>query len=334
MQQRNVRQQTVGIVGASGFSGQELVRLVKAHPELKLAFAASDRLSGKDSEFVTVAAARERFGEVAVVCFATPAESSLELVPVALAAGARVVDLSGAFRLADASLYPKFYRFEHPSQALLAEAVYGLTEWNAEAIAAAKLVANPGCYATAAAMSLLPPLAAGLTPKESIVVSAASGVSGAGRKVSEEFTFMEIDDDFRAYRTLDHQHRPEIAQTLARHGGSRVPFTFVPHLLPMKRGILSTAVLRYDGEVSAAKLREAYQSRYGGAPLVKLLGSAEAVRVAAVANTPECHIGFSTDGSTVVIASAIDNLLKGAASQALQNVNVMLGLAPLSGLSS
>jgi N-acetyl-gamma-glutamyl-phosphate reductase len=321
---------TAGIIGASGYSGIELTRLLLRHPSVKLSFVTSDRWVGQSiasktalpSELLYVSNEQGLASAKGcdVVFLATPAETSLELAPKLRAMGVRVVDLAGSFRLQDLSKYPAFYKFEHSSPALLKEAVYGMPELFRSKIAGAQFVSNPGCYATSAALSLAPLINGGLIDPTSIVINAASGVSGAGRKASEDYTFMEIDSDFRAYKTLKHQHVPEIEQTL---GGVKLVFT--PHLLPMKRGILSTAVARLKKGVSQAQVNEAFAGAFGKEPMVKLLASADSVRIADVAKTPWCLIGASVDETHVVSVSAIDNLLKGAASQAVQNMNLMLG---------
>ena len=328
---------SVGIIGASGYSGIELTRLLLGHPQVRLAFVTSDRWVGQSIASKTglpsqLAYVSNEQGLASakgceVVFLATPAETSLELAPKLRALGVRVVDLAGSFRLQDLSKYPAFYKFEHSAPALVKEAVYGMPELFREQIRGAQFVANPGCYATAAALSVAPLLQAGLIDSTSIVINAASGVSGAGRRASEEFTFMEIDSDFRAYRTLKHQHVPEIEQTLG------VKLVFTPHLLPMKRGILSTAVARLKKGVTPAQVNEAFVAAFGEEPMVKLLASADSVRIADVAKTPFCLIGASSDETHVVSVSAIDNLLKGAASQAVQNFNLMLGHQESVGLS-
>ena len=310
-----------GIIGASGYSGIELTRLLLGHAGITLSFVTSDRWVGQSIASKTALPSELRYvsndqglsaaGGCEVVFLATPATTSLELAPKLRALGVRVVDLAGAFRLQDLSKYPAFYAFEHTSPALLKEAVYGMPELFRERIRGSEFVSNPGCYATAAALSLAPLLKAGLVDPTSIVISAASGVSGAGRKASEEYGFMEIDSDFRAYRTLKHQHVPEIEQTL---GVKKLVFT--PHLLPMK-------------PYSSLALRPAF----GEEPMVKLLPSADSVRIADVAKTPWCLIGASVDDTHVVSVSAIDNLLKGAASQAVQNMNLMLGHEETTALS-
>ena len=327
---------SAGIIGASGYSGIELTRLLLAHPSVKLSFVTSDRWVGQSIASKTALRSELLYvsndqglasaGGCEVVFLATPAETSLELAPKLRALGVRVVDLAGSFRLQDLSKYPAFYKFTHSSPALLKEAVYGLPELFREKISGAKFVANPGCYATAAALSLAPLIEERLIDPTSIVINAASGVSGAGRKATDEYTFMELDSDFRAYKTLKHQHVPEIEQTL----GVRLVFT--PHLLPIKRGILSTAVARLKSGVTQAQVNEAFGAAFGKEPLVKLLPSADAVRIADVVKTPWCSIGASVDETHVVSVSAIDNLMKGAASQAVQNFNLMLLLDEVAGL--
>ncbi|MBL8951489.1 MAG: N-acetyl-gamma-glutamyl-phosphate reductase [Myxococcaceae bacterium] len=315
----------IGIFGGSGFTGIELVTLLAKHASVKLTTVTSDRQVGEPVRGAPalkyVSHEEGASAKLDIALLATPAEVSLKLAPKLLARGSRVLDLSGAFRLKDATLYSKFYGFEHTEPALLAEAVYGLPEVHR---ATARLVANPGCYATAAALALRPLIHANAIDPSNIVITAASGVSGAGRKASEEYSFMEIEGDFRAYKVLSHQHTPEIAQTVGVKD-----LVFIPHLLPMHRGILSTAVVTVRQGDVAAILRDAYAKE----PLVRLLPSADAVRVTHAARTPFCLIGATTNGNKAVIVSAIDNLLKGAASQAVQNLNLMLGLAETEGLS-
>jgi N-acetyl-gamma-glutamyl-phosphate reductase len=331
-----------GVIGASGYTGVELVKLLARHPGVELQFLTSDRWAGEaasarlgiasDLEFSAVETALARAGTCDVVFLATPAQSALENVPGLLEAGARVIDLSGAFRLKDAALYPRFYGLTHGAPRWLSESVYGLPELFRAKIAAAKLLANPGCYPTAVALALAPLLRAGLVDPLSLVVNAASGVSGAGRKASEEYSFMELDGDFRAYKTLKHQHTPEIAQTLGEVAGAPVSLVFTPHLLPVKRGILATAVATLKPGVGGSEVASAYADAYRSEPLVTLVGSADEVRMAQVVGTPRTTVGVSVEGNRVVAISAIDNLLKGAASQALQNFNLMFGIAETQGV--
>lgn len=328
----------VGIIGASGYSGIELTRLLLGHRQFRLSFVTSDRWVGQTIAakarlpstlpYVSNDAGLDAAKGCELVFLATPAETSLELAPKLRAMNVRVVDLSGAFRLRDLSKYPAFYKFEHTAPKLIDEAAYGLPELFREAVKGKAFVANPGCYATAAALSLAPLLREKLIDEDSLVISAASGVSGAGRKASEEYGFMEIDHDFRAYRTLKHQHVPEIEQTL---GVPRLVFT--PHLLPMKRGILNTSVARLKPGVTDAQVQAAFKQAYANERLVSLVANADQVRIADVAKTPWCEVGASVDSTTVVAVTALDNLLKGAASQALQNANLLCDFDELEGLT-
>ena len=335
----------IGVVGASGYSGIELCRVLAAHPAVEMRFAASDRWVGSTVRsrtgiggavgalsYVSNSDALSAAAGCSAVLLATPPEASLGLAPALLERGVRVVDLSGAFRLSDPGAYPRHYGFEHRAPGLLDAAVYGLPELgDRREIAAASLVANPGCYPTAAALALVPLLRAGLLADESIVVDAASGVSGAGRQASEAYSFCEVVDDVRPYKVLRHQHTPEIAQSLARAAGRPVPLTFTPHLLPIRRGILSTASARLAPGVRASAPAEALAAAYRDEPLVEVLETPEEVSIARVAGTPRAAVALAVAGSgfdpgRVVVVSAIDNLLKGAASQAVQNLNLVLGL--------
>jgi N-acetyl-gamma-glutamyl-phosphate reductase len=333
---------SVAIFGASGYSGIELAKLCATHPALEVKVLTSDRWMGEDAAvrlgslagttFVGHDDGLSRSKGCAVAFLATPAEVSLKLAPRLIAQGVKVVDLSGAFRLKDARLYPKYYAFEHTEPALLAEAVYGLPELFRKEVIKARLIANPGCYPTAAALSLTPLLQAGLVQPNNVVINAASGVSGAGRKASEEYTFMEIGDDVRAYKVLKHQHTPEITQTLGQVAGGKVELVFTPHLLPLKRGILNTTVATLRPGATADQVKAAYQKAFAEEPLVQVLPSAEAVRLTNAAHTPRCLVGANVEGDKVVAVSAIDNLLKGAASQAMQNLNLMIGQPETAGL--
>lgn len=339
----------IGVVGASGYSGLEATRLLALHPQAKLRFCASDRWVGEPVaaraglragalgglSYVSVEAAVAQLGACDAVLLCTPAEVSLELAPKALAAGAKVIDLSGAFRLQDAAAYPAHYGFTHARPELLATAAYGLPELFRERLRGAALIANPGCYATAAALALAPLLKAGLADPAELIVDAASGVTGAGRKASEEYSFAELADDFRAYKVLRHQHTPEIAQTLARaSGGAPAELTFTPHLLPLRRGILATCYARLKPGVSPSSVASAYGDAYGREPFVEVAASADAVSLKAVVGTNRCLVGVACSGRRAVVVSALDNLVKGAAGQAVQNLNLALGWEEASGLDA
>jgi len=332
----------VVVVAVNKNAGGVLCGLLASHPGVALRFATSDRWAGQSlSRRLTIngptgevvfshpAHAEALAQGCAVVLLATPAEASLALAPKLLARGVRVIDLSGAFRLRDAALYPAHYQLEHGQPALLAQARYGLPELGRAGIADAHLVANPGCFPTAAALALAPLVRAGLLTADRLIVDACSGVTGAGRKASEDFSFAEVDGDFRAYRVLRHQHAPEIAQAL---GGAAL--TFTAHLLPLKRGILATCHARLAPGVGEAQVRDAYSELYASERFVQLLESPEDVTLKAVVGTNRCLLGFRCEGEALVVTSAIDNLLKGAAGQAVQNLNLMLGLSETTGLSA
>ncbi len=263
------------IVGASGYTGLELTRLLARHPRIRLAALYSDRwadeaagsrlpLDGPSGALRYRPLAEGERADAELVFLATPAEVSAVLAPKLLARGARVVDLSGAFRLADAAGYPTWYGFAHPAPELLAEARYGLPELARERLRDAKLVTNPGCYATAIALALAPLVKAGLGLQGGIAVTGLSGVSGAGRKASDDYSFVEVSDDLRAYRLGKHQHIPEIEQTVARYAGACGAISFTPVLVPIRRGILATATVRIEGAAPAGladALRRAYEQR-------------------------------------------------------------------------
>jgi N-acetyl-gamma-glutamyl-phosphate reductase len=334
---------SAAVVGASGYTGLELTRLAARHPHLRLVALLSDRwaeeragdrlpLEGEAARLAYRPLAEAERVDAGLVFLATPAEVSADLAPRLLARGARVVDLSGAFRLADAAAYPAWYGFAHPAPALLAEARYGLPELAREMLPGARLVTNPGCYATAVALALAPLVKSGLASPEGIAVTGMSGVSGAGRKASEDYSYCEVDEDLRAYRLGRHQHVPEIEQTVARFAGGCGPISFTPVLVPVRRGILASAVLRV-GKATAEDLRAALARVYGGEPFVRVL-SADRVRVNDVAHTNRAHLGVAVDAraGVAVVTSAIDNLVKGAAGQALQALNAAMGWPETTGL--
>jgi N-acetyl-gamma-glutamyl-phosphate reductase len=335
---------SVAVVGASGYSGLELTRLLARHPRLRTVSLYSDRwadeLAGArlplppplaSLRYLPQAHARDLRADVAFL--ATPAEVSLELGPVLHGRGTRVVDLSGAFRLLERAAYPRWYGFEHTAPKLLAEARYGLPELGRSALTGATFISNPGCYATSIALAVAPLVKAGVVEQEGISVTAMSGVSGAGRKATEEYSFCEVDEDLRAYRIGRHQHIPEIEQTVARYAGSVGPISFTPHLVPIRRGILATCTLRAAKGTGEAELHSAYQRAYAEEPFVRVLRP-DQVAVKDVARTNRCHLGAMLDARTglVVATSAIDNLVKGAAGQAIQALNAAMGWDEATGL--
>ena len=335
----------VSVVGAAGYSGAEAVRLLARHPGVELAGLYGSP-GGKGAAFTDLhpdlAGASGPdvvpFAEGALLAskpdaaiLATPNEVSAELAPRLLAAGIRVVDVSGAYRLKDAALYPAWYGFEHPEPSLLAEAVYGLTEWCGGELAGARLVANPGCYPTSVLLALKP-LAGLLDAGAPVVVDSASGVSGAGKKAELAYSFCELAGTFKAYGVGAHRHEPEMRQELGLD--AEADFTFVPHLLPLVRGILSTIHVSFAGPVADADLASRFASAYAGKPFVKVHAAGRLPDLKEVVGTPRAHVGWKLlrGGRRAVVVSAIDNLLKGAASQAVQNLNRVFGLPETEGL--
>ncbi|HVV16132.1 MAG TPA: N-acetyl-gamma-glutamyl-phosphate reductase [Polyangia bacterium] len=336
----------VGIVGVSGYSGMELARLVANHPDFTLALAVSDKwagdglgdrlpLGGKAARVIIrpQADASAAFGDLDLAFLCTPAEASLALAGPALDAGARVVDLSGAFRLG-MNEYPRWYGFVHPDPALLARACYAIPEACSSAdLRQARLVSNPGCYATASTLATLALLRGGVIDKEGIVIDAKSGMTGAGRKATEEMSFSEIDGDFRAYRILRHQHTPEIERALSLAGQGTLRVTFTPYYLPIRRGILTTVYGRLAPGKTAEDVAGAIAAFADGHPFLRA-AKPDAVRLSSVVGTNRVLMGGDGDPERgVAIAfAAIDNLVKGAAGQAVQNANLMFGLPQATGL--
>jgi N-acetyl-gamma-glutamyl-phosphate reductase len=288
------------------------------------------RPSGPDRADLSAKTIQDR--QLAVVFLATPPEASMELAPMILKAGSRVVDLSGAFRLRTPENYSRWYKAAHAAPDLLAEAVYGLPEFCRDGIPAARLLSNPGCYPTAANLAIRPLVEAGLIDRSAgIVCDAKSGVSGAGNKPTAKNIFCEVTENFSAYSVLGHRHVPEVLQV---SGIEEREFSFTAQLLPLDRGILETIYFRTTPGATADDLLAAYDRRYAGEPFIRLYNPGHMPDLRGVARTNFCDIGVAVDAPTgrAVVVSAIDNLVKGAAGQAVQNMNLMLGLPETEGL--
>jgi N-acetyl-gamma-glutamyl-phosphate reductase len=329
----------VGIVGFSGYSGAEAVRILSRHPHCE-PILLEHRHAADHADLLRQSAPRrapatpESVAEqgIRAVLLATPADISMDLAPKFLDAGAIVVDLSGAFRLGTSERYRHWYREEHTAPALLGEAVYGLPEYNREQIRRARLIANPGCYPTAANLAIRPLVAAGLVDRKfGIVCDAKSGVSGAGRKASQKTSFCEVTDNFSAYAILHHRHVPEVLMT---SGLEEAEFSFTAQLIPIDRGILETVYFRLAKPLSAAEIVSVYACRYRAEPFIRLYEAGHVPDLHAVRRGNFCDIGVVADTGSgrVVVVSAIDNLVKGAAGQAVQNLNLALGLDETAGL--
>jgi N-acetyl-gamma-glutamyl-phosphate reductase len=330
----------VGIVGFRGYSGAELVTILSRHAHVEPVLLEHRHDAGDRPAPRGHAGPRRlsstpevvRAEKLAVVFLATPAEVSIELTPGLLDAGAKVIDLSGAFRLRTPERYLQWYKAVHTEPGLLAEAAYGLPEFCRERIPGARLIANPGCYPTAANLAILPLIEADVVDRRAgIICDAKSGVSGAGRKPSLKTSFCEVTENFSAYSILDHRHVPEVLLT---SGLEERELSFTAQLLPIDRGILETIYFRSERLQSAEELLAIYEKRYAGEPFVRLYDVGQVPDLRAVARTNFCDIGVRFDAATgrAVVVSAIDNLVKGAAGQAVQNMNLALGFAETEGL--
>ncbi|MFA4889015.1 MAG: N-acetyl-gamma-glutamyl-phosphate reductase [Candidatus Omnitrophota bacterium] len=331
----------VGIIGATGYAGEELISLLLRHEGVRITSISAKipqpqdisdifpKLKGKIKLICKEPDIKEIIKLTDLVFLALPHTVSMELAPLLLKAGKRVIDLSADYRFADTAVYEKFYQTKQKDPANLAQAVYGLPEIYRAKIKGAKLIANPGCYPTASILGLAPLLALGQVDLASIIIDAKSGVTGAGRKLAEGFLFSEINEDFKAYKVNAHQHAPEINQELSKLAGKKVSVTFVPHLLPLNRGILATIYVK-KGAKAAKKgqsLIDLYRKFYKLEPFVRIKKERQFPRLKDVVGTNFCDIGIKEEGGSVIIISAIDNLLKGASGQAVQNMNIACGFA-------
>jgi len=330
----------VAIVGATGYAGSELTGLLARHRYAQLVALFSSGASSAapaNPAYPELLAQPFKFDALIdakpeVVFLATPNEASADLVPKLLDENIRVIDLSGAFRLNDAALYPTWYGFTHERPALLDQAVYGLTEFCNGELKSARLVANPGCYPTSILLALRP-LTYIIDRDQPVICDSKSGVSGAGKKSDLAWSFAELYGNFKAYGVGQHRHEPEIRQGLRL--GDRTALVFVPHLLPTLRGILSTMHVGFTRTVTASEIADQYTRAYESSAFVRVLPAGQLPELKNVVNTPRCEIGFTLlqGGRRAVIVSVIDNLLKGAASQAVQNFNRMCGFAETEGLA-
>jgi N-acetyl-gamma-glutamyl-phosphate reductase len=330
----------VGIVGFRGYSGVEAVQILSHHPDCQPVLLEHRADAAHDSKLLRKSGLRHapatpeavKAEGLKAVLLATPPEVSMDLAPKFLAAGALVVDLSGAFRLQTAAKYKHWYKEEHTAAQLFSEAVYGLPEYTREKVRGARLISNPGCYPTAANLAIRPLVAAGIVDLPAgIVCDAKSGVSGAGRKATLKNSYCEVTENFSAYSILKHRHIPEVLQT---SGLEESQFSFTAQLIPLDRGILETIYFRMTRPLSSAEILAVYEKQYGNEPFVRLYEAPHVPDLHAVRRTNFCDIGVVADPATgrCVVVSAIDNLVKGAAGQAIQNLNLALGLAETAGL--
>jgi len=332
-----------GIVGGTGYTGVELLRLLARHPQVELKAITSRKEAGTPVAAMfpslrgRVALAfsepdAKSLGGCDVVFFATPHGVCMKDARAVLDGGAKIVDLSADFRLQDLAEWERWYKMKHTEPALVREAVYGLCELNRERIRKARLVANPGCYPTAIQLGFLPLLEAGVVDPEHLIADAKSGVSGAGRKGEINLLFSEASDNFAAYNVAGHRHRPETRESLAQVAKREIGLVFNAHLTPMNRGIFATLYGRITKE---ADFQALFEKRYAAEPFVDVLpaGSEPETRSVRAANTCRIAVHRPGDGNMLVVVSVIDNLVKGASGQAVQNLNIMFGLEEAMGLT-
>ncbi|WP_223065942.1 N-acetyl-gamma-glutamyl-phosphate reductase [Paenibacillus caui] len=337
----------VAIVGSTGYGGVELIRFLLGHPLVEIASVISSSSAGEpitvgfphlsnilvnSLDGVDVAEIKSKAD---VVFTATPAGVSGKLAPQLLEAGLKVIDLSGDFRLKEGAVYEQWYKREAPAAGLLEQAVYGLCEINGEKVRGVELISNPGCYPTATLLGLIPALQEGWIDPDSIIIDAKSGVSGAGRGTNLTTHYAEINENLKAYKLNKHQHIPEIEQALAAASGKPVTVTFTTHLVPMTRGIMSTMYARLTGTRSEQELIDLYRNYYEGRPFVRIREAGKYPATKEVYGSNYCDIGFAADPRTgrLTIVSVIDNVVKGAAGQAIQNLNLMMGWDETTGLT-
>ena len=340
---------SVGIVGGTGYTGSELLRLLVQHPHVQVRAVTSRSEAGRrldvafpplrghldlifsEPDLATLAACD-------LVFFATPNGTAMQQASDLLAAGVRVIDLAADFRLDDVALWEHWYGMTHAAPELVADAVYGMPELHRDAIRQARLVANPGCYPTAVTLGLLPLIESDLVETDRLIADVKSGVSGAGRKASADLLMAEVGESFKAYSVAGHRHQPEIRANIRRATGREIGLTFVPHLVPMVRGIEATLYvpLKASGNSSAAELQALFEQRYANEPFVDVMPAGAPLETRSVRGTNLCRLGVCEPlgGGIVVVQSVIDNLVKGAAGQAVQNMNLMFGIEETTGLSS
>ena len=334
------------VVGATGYTGSELAKILLRHPRAQLVALTTRQetaipvrslvpgISKTEALEVRKFSFQEIKKKADVVFLTLPHTEAMDLAGKFLRADKIVIDLSADFRLQNVSLYEKWYGVKHKERKLLGRAVYGLPEFFREAIRKTNLIANPGCYPTGACLGIGPLLRDKLVEPDSIVIDAKSGVSGAGKKLNPATQFCEVNENFYAYKVNHHQHMPEIREVLSRLGGESVEFSFVPHLLPINRGILTTIYLKKRAAVRVADLRKSFERAYEKEPFVRVRKEGEFPALRDVQGTNFCDIGFvsSPDEDEVIVITAIDNLLKGASGQAVQNLNIRAGFPEEEGL--
>ncbi len=345
----------VGIVGATGYAGEELIKVLLNHPQARITYLAAKMDTAQNIsevfphfktrlELVCDNPDLKKAVELCDLIFlALPHTVSMEIAPVLLAKKKIVIDLSADYRLKDAQDYRKWYKLEHKDKVNLPSSTYGLPEIYRQDLKKARLVANPGCYPTAAILALAPIVVSGIADLNNVIIDAKSGVTGAGRKAAQEFFFSELNENFKAYKVNSHQHAQEINQELSNLAGKKIEVTFVPHLLPLNRGILETIYVRLSpkslpvrqaGKTKNQKLIAFYTKFYKNEPFIRIKKQDQFPQIKDVVGTNFCDIGLRVNErkNQLIIIAAIDNLMKGAAGQAVQNMNIVCGFKETAGL--
>ncbi len=344
-QKMNEKLIKVGIVGISGYSGEYLLKLLLKHPNVRITYASANNTEGKVEDIFPALKGQTSLNCVKynskdaiessdLLFLAVPHTAAMDIAPDLLKAKKKVIDLSADYRHDDAETFKKWYEKDHKDKANLKKAVYGLPELYRKEIKNAQLIANPGCYPTGAILSLAPMVASKTHSISSIIIDAKSGVTGAGRKVAASFLFGEVNENFKAYKVLNHQHTPEIDAQLSKVAKSNVSVTFIPHLLPINQGILETIYVQIKEKIKLDEIYSIYNKFYKTEPFVRILKPGAQPEIKHVANTNFCDIALNLDEekNLLVIITAFDNLVKGAAGQAVQNMNIMYGFEETAGL--
>lgn len=338
----------VGIIGATGYTGQELIRILHNHPEVTISVLTSQSYDGQEisgiygnmREFNDMVCRNMTIEEASHQCdvlfLALPHGLASHQVDKAVLDRCRIIDLGADYRLKDVQTYEKWYRTDHGSPQLLNEAVYGLCEWFRDDIRRSRLIANPGCYTTCSILSLAPLVHDGLIDPDTIIIDAKSGVSGAGRKAVTATLFAECNESIKAYGVTSHRHTPEIEEQLGYLAGTSLTINFTPHLIPMNRGILTTSYAGLNSEVSQEQITASYRRYYGNERFIRLLPYGTFPETRWVKGSNTCDIGYTIDKRTqrIIVGGAIDNLVKGASGQAVQNMNILFDLPEATGLTA
>lgn len=334
----------VALIGGSGYSGKELIRLLLQHPEVKIKSIFAKSTAGKNINDIYPFFKKKidilidsfdisKIQDIDLIFAALPHGESMEILPELIGTNVKVIDLGGDFRFQDVSVYEKWYNKEHTAKNVVKNFVYGLPELFRDKIKKANYIANPGCYPTSAILALAPIVKTDYFDLNSIVINSLSGVSGAGRKATIDYSFCEVNESVKAYKIGNHQHSPEIESVLENFSGKGIDLIFVPHLIPVNRGIYTTIYLKPKVEIDIQEVRNIYNDFYKDSFFVRMFSSVPQLQDVVYTNFCDIHLTYAKESNFLVINSAIDNLIKGAAGQAIQNMNIMFNLKEDEGLN-